>query len=140
MAEGTEETARNTSLYYPAFQYMFEAVDMSASFWQPPLKAMGRAQLELANLQARQTRALVQWAYQWMRPIGPADIFNANAQLWSTIMQEFAETAPRVAAAVETATEAAARPAVLHMPAKPARDTLILIDRDDADSVERKVA
>ncbi len=139
MEEGAEETARNTSLYYPAFQYIFEAADMTASFWQPALKAIGRAQLEFAGLQAKQTRAFVHWAYQWMHPTGPAEIFNANAQLWSTIMQDYAEAAPRVAAAVETATEAATIPAILHLPAKPARDTLILLDRDEAAS-ERRVA
>jgi hypothetical protein len=140
MTEGTEETAHNTSLYYPAFQYMFEAADMAASFWQPTLKAIGRAQLELAGLQAKQTRAFIHWAYQWSRPTGPNAILNANAQFWSTIAQEYAETAPRVAAAVETAAEAAAMPEVLQMPPKPVRDTLILLDRDEANVSERKVA
>jgi hypothetical protein len=132
MEEAVEVSDRNTSLYYSAFQHMFDAADMTSCLWQPMLKAIGRTQLEIAGLQAKQTRALVQWAYQWMRPVTPNDMLNANALLWSTMIQQYAEVAPRITAVVETATEAARNPAVLQLPKKPARDTLILLDRGEA--------
>lgn len=140
MEETVEVSDRNTSLYYSAFQYMFEAADMTSCLWQPTLKAIGRTQLELAGLQAKQTRAVVQWAYQWMRPTTPNDFLNANALLWSTMIQQYAEVAPRMAAVVETAAESATNPEVLQLPKKPARDTLILLDRGEVAPLERRVA
>lgn len=139
MTRDTDDSVRNTSLYYPVFQNMFEMADLTSSFWQPMLKAIGRTQLELAALQARQTQAVVHWAHQLTCPATPSDFFSANAQLWTAMMQDYLETAPRVTAAVETAAEAVA-PKILEMPTKPPRDTLILLDPDVEATRERKVA
>lgn len=141
MAEDVRIPARNTSQYYPFFQYMFEAADVTSTFWQPMLKAIGRTQLEFASLQARQAQAYVHWAHRIMQPASPTDFLNANAQLWTTVAEQYIEVVPRVAAAVETATEAVA-PTALPLPApKQARDTLILLDRRESGEVlERKVA
>jgi len=119
---------------------MFELADVTSCFWQPVFKAIGRTQLELAGLQARQTQAFVHWAHQLTRPATPADFLNANTQLWAAMMQGYFETAPRVTAAVETAAEAVAHKKVLEIQPKPARDTLILLDRDVETARERKVA
>jgi len=137
----SESATRNTSAYYPFFTALFETADMMSYFWQPVLKAVGGSQLELAGLQARQAQAFMHWTHQMLRPSSPLDVFNANAQLWRTMTEQCVETAPRVAAAVSTATQAAA-PSVLPLPAKPSRDTLLLMDRDQSadDAVERKVA
>ncbi len=103
-------------------------------------KAIGRTQLEFASLQARQAQVYVHWAHRMMQPASPADVLNANAQLWATVAEQYVEAVPRVAAAIETATEAVA-PTVLPLPAKQARDTLILLDREEAVEVpERRVA
>jgi hypothetical protein len=140
MAEDARIPARNTSLYYPFYQYIFEAADVTSMFWQPMLKAIGRTQLEFASLQARQAQAYVYWAHRMMQPSSPAELFNAGAQFWATVADQYIETVPRVAAAVETATEAVA-PRVLPLPAKQPRDTLILLDRKEpSDVLERKVA
>ncbi len=139
MTRDTNESVKNTSLYYSFFQNTFELADATSCFWQPMLKAIGRAQLEMAGLQVRQTQAFVHWAHQLARPVTPMDFFNANAQLWTAMMQGYLETAPRVTAAVETAVEVMS-PKVLEMPPKQPRDTLILLDRDVEMPIERKVA
>lgn len=141
MSEDAEGPIRNTSLYYPFFQYMFEAADITSYFWQPVLKSIGRTQLEFAGLQARQTRALVHWSHRVMHATTPADFLAANAQLWETAVEQYVDAAPRVAAAVETAAEAVAPPTVHTLPhATRSRDTLILLDRDGTAEPERKVA
>lgn len=139
MTEDERVSEKNTSLFYPFYQNMFELADVTSFAWQPMLKAVGRTHLEFASLQARQTRAVVLWAHQVVRPTSPADFFNAHAQLWTTIMQGYLDSAPRVAAAVETATEAVS-PTVVELPPNPSRDTLILLDRDDVPAPERRVA
>jgi hypothetical protein len=139
MTEGATNPRINTSLFYPFFQNMFETADATSCFWQPLLKAIGRTHLEFAGLQSRQSRALLHWTHQMMQPATPSDFFNANAQLWSTLMSDYLAAAPRVAAAVETAADAVT-PTVLRVPAKPIHDTLILLDRDDEVLRERRVA
>jgi hypothetical protein len=139
MTEGGTNPHRNTSLFYPFFQNMFDVADATSCFWQPLLKGIGRTHLEFAGMQARQSRALLHWTHQMMQPATPSDFFNANAQLWSTVMSDYLAVAPRVAAAVETVADAVA-PTVLHMPARPPHDTLILLDRDDEVLRERQVA
>ncbi|CCB67397.1 MULTISPECIES: hypothetical protein [unclassified Hyphomicrobium] len=139
MTGDTQVSVKTTSLYYPFFQNMFELVDVTSFAWQPILKAIGRTHLEFASSQSRQSRAVVHWAHQMTRPATPADFFHANMQLWAAVMLECFETAPRVAAVVETAAESVA-PKVLELPHKPMRDTLILLDRDPAGESVRKVA
>jgi len=141
MTNFAETAAGNTSSYYPFFQMMFETADTASVFWQPLLKAIGRSQLELAGLQARQARAVIHWTHQMLQPSSPMDLFNANAQLWQTMTQQCVEVVPRVVAAVSNATEVVA-PIALPAPVKRSRDTLILLDRgEDADKgLERKVA
>jgi len=141
MTNFAETAAGNTSSYYPLYQMMFESADIASVFWQPLLKAIGRSQLELAGLQARQARAVIHWTHQILQPATPMDLLNANVQLWQTMTEQCVETVPRVVAAVGTATEAVA-PIVLPAPVKRSRDTLILLDRrEDADKgSERKVA
>lgn len=142
MSGDAEVPVKNTSLYYPFFEYMFEAVDVTSYFWQPLLKSIGRTQLEFAGLQARQTRAMVHWSHRMMRATNPADCLAANAQLWETTLEQYVDVAPRVAAAVETAAEAVVTPPEVHKlhHAAPRRDTLILLDRGGTAEPERKVA
>lgn len=130
MANPHEPFSINTDDYYQYYQSLFETVDTTSSFWQPLLKAIGRTQLELAGLQARQAQAVVHWAHEVMRPASPMDIFNANAQLWWTLAKQWNEVTPRVAAALNSAATSVAHPAVVPMPVKPSHDTLILLDRD----------
>jgi hypothetical protein len=141
MTNFAETAAGNTSSYYPFYQMMFETADTASIFWQPLLKAIGRSQLELAGLQARQAQAVIHWTHQMLQPASPLDLFNANVRLWQMMTAQYADVVPRVVAAVSTATEAVA-PIMLPAPAKRSRDTLILLDRgeDAGKGLERKVA
>jgi hypothetical protein len=135
----TNEKPRNpTQTYYDFFQTTFEAIDMTSSFWQPMLKAVGRAQMEMAGLQARQAQALVRWTHQVMRPMTPFDVFNASIQYWQTTAEQCTQTAPRVAEALGAASVA---PIAFKPPTERTHDRLILLDRDERDSAPlRKVA
>ena len=141
MTNFAETAAGNTSSYYPFFQMMFDTADTTSFFWQPLLKAVGRSQLELAGLQARQAQALIHWTHQMLQPASPMDVFNANAQLWRTMTEQCVEVVPRVVAAVSSATQSVT-PIALPAPVKRSRDTLILLDRaEDADTQsQRRVA
>ncbi len=136
-----EQAPRNTSPYYSFYQTLFDTIDTTSFFWQPYLKAIGGSQLELAGLQARQAQALVRWSHQIVRTTSPADAMKVNTDLWQTMMGNCADVAPRMLAAASTATQSVA-PIVLPLPAKHVRDTLILLDREKAEteSYERKVA
>jgi hypothetical protein len=138
MADEAGVSTNNTSLYYPLFQYIFEAVDTTSMFWQPAFKAIGRTQLEFASLQARQAQAFVRWSHRMMQLSSPADVLDANAQFWTTVTEQYIEAVPRVAAVVEAVTEAPST--VLPLPPKQARDTLILLDREQTREMERRVA
>jgi len=141
MAVVTEQTPRNTSPYYSFYQNLFDAIDTTSFFWQPYLKAIGGSQLELAGLQARQAQAVLRWTHQMLRPASPMDALNASAELWQTMIGNCADVAPRMVAAASSATRSVT-PIVLPMPARQARDTLILLDRGnpEAEGYERKVA
>jgi hypothetical protein len=137
MTDIAATSAENTYSYYPVYQALFETADMASMFWQPLLKAVGRSQLEMAGLQARQARAVMQWSQQILQPASPLDLINTNAQLWQTMTEQYVDVVPRVAAAVTTVTQSQT---VLAMPAKRSRDTLVLIDRQPKNELERKVA
>jgi hypothetical protein len=129
-----------TSLYYQFYQQAFEMADTTSVFWQPFLKAAGRTQLEVASLHARQAQAFVYWAHRMMEPATPVDVLSAHAQFWTTVTGQYIETVPRVAAAVEKAAEAVT-PKVMPLLPKPARDGLILLDRQTSgEKPERRVA
>lgn len=141
MANLAVTPADNTSAYYQVFQAMFEAADMASVFWQPLLKAIGRSQLELAGLQARQARAVMHWGQQIMQPESPLDLINTNAQLWRTMTEQYVDVVPRVAAAVTNTTPAVGSITVPLRGAR-SRDTLVLIDHENAGDrePERRVA
>jgi hypothetical protein len=141
MTDNAATSAENTYSYYPVYQALFETADMASMFWQPLLKGVGRSQLELAALQARQARAVMQWSQQILQTTSPLDIINTNAQLWQTLTEQYVDVVPRVAAAVTTVTQPVGS-TVLPMPAKRPRDTLVLIDRNEKpkNGLDRKVA
>ncbi len=134
--------AGNTFSYFQFYQSLFEAADATSFFWQPVLNAIGRSQLEFAGLQARQAQAVLHWAHQVVVPASPLAVINANAELWRTMTEQAMEAVPRFAAAVGAATEAVV-PSIVPEPVKRARDTLILLDREEEAepaALERKVA
>jgi hypothetical protein len=140
MTGENELPTRSSSAYFPFFQTMCDMADVTSSVWQPFLKAVGRTHLEFASVQARQTRAFVHWSHQLARPTNPADFYNANAQLWASLMQGYLDAVPRVAAAVETAADAVGPKVLALQQPKQHRDTLILLERGEGTTYERKVA
>lgn len=142
MAGFAEQSPRNTSPYFSFYQTLFDTIDTTSFFWQPYLKAIGGSQLELAGLQARQAQAVLRWTHQMCRASSPADAAKLSAELWQTMIGNCSEAAPRMFAVASTATQSVA-PIVLPMPAKRSRDTLILLDREQAPTEsyeQRKVA
>ncbi len=142
MAGFAEQSPRNTSPYFSFYQTLFDTIDTTSFFWQPYLKAIGGSQLELAGLQARQAQAVLRWTHQMCRASSPADAAKLSAELWQTMIGNCTEAAPRMFAVASTATQSVA-PIVLPMPAKRSRDTLILLDREQAPTEsyeQRKVA
>ncbi|MBN9281202.1 MAG: hypothetical protein J0H37_02840 [Hyphomicrobium denitrificans] len=142
MAGFAEQSPRNTSPYFSFYQTLFDTIDTTSFFWQPYLKAIGGSQLELAGLQARQAQAVLRWTHQMCRASSPADAAKLSAELWQTMIGNCADAAPRMFAVASTATQSVA-PIVLPMPAKRSRDTLILLDREQAPTEsyeQRKVA
>lgn len=142
MAGFAEQSPRNTSPYFSFYQTLFDTIDTTAFFWQPYLKAIGGSQLELAGLQARQAQAVLRWTHQMCRASSPADAAKLSAELWQTMIGNCTDAAPRMFAVASTATQSVA-PIVLPMPAKRSRDTLILLDREQAPTEsyeQRKVA
>ncbi|MBA2125841.1 hypothetical protein DLM45_06325 [Hyphomicrobium methylovorum] len=138
MAYNAETSHSNTSLYYSYFQILFDTVDTTAYFWQPLMRAVGTSQMEIAGLQARQAQALMRWTHEIMRPApSPMHHFNACAELWTMMIGNCAEVAPRVAAAGGSV----AAP-VVKLPVKRSRDRLVLLERDEqtGETYERKVA
>src|SRR5690606_27579077 len=105
MADITSTPTDNTSVYYPYYQAVFEMADIVSVFWQPLLKAIGRSQLEMASLQARQARTMMRWGQQVLQPASPLDLMNTNAHFWQTMTEQYVDVVPRVAAAVTTATQ-----------------------------------
>jgi len=146
MSEIAEARSGNTFTYFEFYYTLFEAADVTSFFWQPVLTAIGRSQLEFAGLQSRQAQAVVHWAHQMLRPASPLDVLNANAQLWRTLGEQAMEVMPRVAAAVDKASEAV----LLREEPETIRrqhDTIILLDREPEAgwrpkerTLERKVA
>ena len=138
MRNTDENLSGSTQLYYDFFQTAFETIDMTSGFWQPMLKAMGRAQMEMVGLQARQAQAFVHWTHQLMRPLTPFDVVNASLQFWQTTTQQYSDAAPRVAEALGAA---AGGPVISNVPSPRSHDRLILLDRNEADAQPmRKVA
>lgn len=131
MAGFAEQSPRNTSPYFSFYQTLFDTIDTTSFFWQPYLKAIGGSQLELAGLQARQAQAVLRWTHQMFRASSPADAAKLSAELWQTMIGNCTDAAPRMFAVASTATQSVA-PIVLPTPVKRSRDTLILLDHEQA--------
>lgn len=132
----------NTSAYFDFFQFMFETTDLVSAYWQTVLKSIGRSQLEVATLHARQGQAFVQWARLMAAPVPPATMIDLQFQFVRTLSDQYAEFAPRMAAAVTHATQVPTASEVLPLPVRKGRDTLVIPDRDMQPDLpfERKVA
>jgi hypothetical protein len=143
MSNEANEVRRTTSPTYEFFHTMFEGADLISSFWQPGLKGLGRGQLELATLNARQSQAFLHWGRSIATATSPADVMSANLNFWQTSTSLCADASQRLTASLSVATQPphAFEHAFELVPLPVARrihDTLVISDEENAKP--RKVA
>ncbi len=134
---------RSASPYFSFFQAAFEAADIASSFWQPWLKTVGRSQLEMASLAARQGQALFRWQRSVIAAKQPGTLIEANIQLFQEMSAEYAAFAPRMAAAVTHASRGLPAMEVVPLPQRKSRDQIIIppaAEQDEDTVLERRVA
>jgi len=131
---------RSASPYFSFFQAAFDAADMASSFWQPWLKSVGRSQLEMASLAARQSQAIFRWQRAVAVARQPGALIEANIQFMQDMSAEYATFAPRMAAAVSHATRTLPTIEVVPLPQRKARDRIVIPSTDQDILVERRVA
>ena len=120
-------------------------MDVVSSYWQPSYKGVGRWQLELAHLGAKQGQDLLLYSQRLMRCTNPLDAVSETMNHWQRLAQHYGEASQNMASA---AVKAAQPPAVfsnafevLPLPVKKSRDTLHVPDFDEPElPFERKVA
>ena len=143
MGQHDARDRRNKSPYHDYFKMMFESADLISSYWQPMFKGIGRGQLELAHLSARQGQAVLQWGRSLATCLTPADMLAANVQLWQTVAGQCADASQKLASAAAQAAQAPEAFELLTLPvAKRGHDTLVLpeTDADDDAAHRRRVA
>jgi hypothetical protein len=133
---------RMTSPYHDYFQYFFEAADTMAGFWQPAAKTIGRSQLEMANLSAKQGQAALTWGRTIAMSPTPAGIMSANLQYWQSVTEFMNESSRKLASAVAIAGPDSDPFQLLKLPVKRSHDTLVIDPSESAgDSApQRRVA
>lgn len=133
-----------TSPANDVFEVMFQGADILSSFWQPMLKGIGRWQLEVAQLGAKQARATLELGHRVARAENPLVIGDAYRDYWSMVGGIYNEASRNIATAM---VRAAPHAAVLELPVMPrarVHDTLQLLDEGRRAApeagLERKVA
>lgn len=129
---------RSTSPTYDYFQMMFQGADVYSSLWQPMLKGVGRWHLEVANLNAKQSQAALQWSRDVSRSWNPADLMSANSRFWQSVSTQYADSSGRIADNVTRTVQVPLISEVVPLPTKRSHDTLSI--PDPAALPDRKVA
>lgn len=125
-------------MYQGYFEMVFAAADITAMWWQPLLKGIGRTHLELSAMQSRNAQAALAWTRDVGAARGVGDLQAANVRFYETVSGHIGDAIPRVSGAL---TQAAVPPPafeLVEMPVRQRRDTLMLLDGDDLR--ERRVA
>lgn len=144
MSSETMHVRPPTSPAHDFYEVMFQGTDIVSSYWQPMLKAIGRWQLEVSHLGARQVRANMMLANSLARAGTSSAMTQAYREYWDELSQSYSEANRNITSALSRTT--AESSAILHMPPRRSRDTLQLIDGvevqvpDAEGAYERKVA
>ena len=125
---------RMTSPYHDYFQYFFEAADTMAGFWQPFAKTIGRSQLEMANLSAKQGQAALTWGRTIAMAPTPAGIMSANLRYWQAVTDQINDSSRKLASAVATAGPQSDPFQLVRLPVKRSHDTLVIEADETVDS------
>lgn len=130
-----------TSPTHDAFQVMFDSLDMVSSIWQPSAKGFGRWQLELAQLNARQNRAALEFGRNMMRWTSPMDAMTNTWSYWQTLSGFYGMAGENLTSVVAKAAQPPLAIEIVPLPVKKARDTIVLPDHTEPElPFDRKVA
>ena len=113
------------------FQLMFEGFDAVSSPWQPMAKGLGRWQLELAQLNAKQSRTSLAYSQRMMRCFNPLEAFSETVNFWQQLYSNFADASQQVATVAVKAAQPQLGFEVFPLPVKRARDTIVLPELDE---------
>ena len=144
MSSETMHVRAPTSAAHDFYEVLFQGTDIVSSYWQPALKAVGRWQLEVSHLAARQLRANMMLANSLARAGTSSAMTQAYREYWDELSQSYSEANRNITSALSRTT--AESSAILQMPQRRSRDTLQLIDGvevqvpDAEGAYERKVA
>ncbi len=137
MSDEMSARRANTSFYKDIFQMAFETADVMSFWWQPLVKGVGRAQLEIAGLQAKNLQAAMNWSRAIATAREPDDLLRANVGFCQSVLSHCEEAAPRVSGAMTKAAEPVVGFQLLPLPIRRNRDEVFIGDADAADHVAR---
>ena len=113
------------------FQLIFEGVDAVSSPWQPMAKGLGRWQMELAQLNAKQSRMALEYNQKMMRCFNPLEAFSETVNFWQKLYTNYADASQQVATVAVKAAQPQLGFEVLPLPVKRVRDTIVLPDLEE---------
>ncbi len=137
MSDEMSARRANTSFYKDIFQMAFETADVMSFWWQPLVKGVGRAQLEIAGLQAKNLQAAMNWSRAIVTAREPDDLLRANVGFCQSVLTHCEEATPRVSGAMTKAAEPVVGFQLLPLPIRRNRDEVFIGDADAADHVAR---
>lgn len=133
-------SGQQASPYHDFFQIFFESADIVSAFWQPVMKSIGRQQLELANLSARQGQSMLQFVRNVSTAPSPAGVATATQHFWQSMADEYVQSTRKLASVVTDAAHQSATSEVLALPVLRRRDVMSVYPADSQAMDERKVA
>ena len=140
MSNDPYRAAPATSPTHDAFQVIFDSFDMMSTVWQPSCKGFGRWQLELAQLNAKQQRAAFEFSRNMVRWTSPMDAMANTMSYWQTLCEFYGMAGENLTSVVAKAAQPASSE-IVSLPAKKARDTIVLPDLNEPElPFELKVA
>ena len=129
-----------TSPAHDAFEVMFDSLDIMTSFWQPSCKGFGRWQLELAQLNAKQNQAALEFSRTVMRWTSPMDAMANTWSYWQTLSGLYGMASENLTTVVAKAAQPPFAFEIMPLPVKMARDSIVL-DQDEPElPFQRRVA
>ncbi len=141
MTNDPHRAAPATSPTHDAFQVMFDSFDMMSSVWQPSCKGFGRWQLELAQLNAKQQRAALEFSRNMVRWTSPMDAMANTMSYWQTLCGFYGIASENLTSVVATAAQPQVAFEIVPRPLKKAHDTIVLPDLNEPElPLDRKVA
>jgi hypothetical protein len=134
------QPALKTSPTQDYFQLMFEGVDAVSSPWQPLAKGVGRWGMEMAQLNARQSRMTLEYSQKLLRCYNPLEAFSETMNFWQKLYSNYADASKQVATVAVKAAQPQMPFELLPLPVRRTRDTIVLPDADEPELPLRHIA